>query len=241
MAERGLSSHRRKRRKRRIRLTTGFLLFFLLSYILVSVFLLDVVRVSDESMAPGIREGDVLLASPIVHIIPGLRPVRRGDIVLLENPGMRDRRLTGHLAMRALHVLTAGRVRSGAPGGGAFLPRRVIALPGDRLLLENYRFYLYREGDWVRERELLPPGFSPRLPEGGEGPIPWVGLNTPGSPDQGAQTVPEGMVYLAADNRGGPQDSRIWGAQPVERLHGHLFLRIFPVSRFGAVDNPVTE
>ncbi|MFW5812329.1 MAG: signal peptidase I [Alkalispirochaetaceae bacterium] len=237
MAVRGLSSHRRKRRQRRIRVTIGFLLLFLLSYTLVSVFLLDVVRVTDDSMAPAIREGDVLLATPLPHLIDGLRPLRRGDIVLLENPSMPDRKLAGHISLRALHLLTLGRVTGEEGVGGALLPRRILALGGERILLDEYRFYLRREGAWVREEQLRPGLYTPVLPDSSGAPTPWPGLEIPGSPDAAALNVAEGRVYLASDHRGGPRDSRVWGPQPVARLHGHLFLRLYPLSRFGPLND----
>jgi signal peptidase I len=234
MAERGLSSHRRKRRQRRIRRLLGFLSLFLVAYLLITSFLLEVVRVRDNSMAPTLREGDLLLASPLLHRLERLRRVERGDLVLVENPVRASVTLGGQLTRRFIQFFTLGRAQGRTAAGSPFLLRRVLGLPGERILLEEYRFYIRsEEGAWVGESRLSSESYQLLLPESRDAQTPWPSVNTPGSPDAPAVTIPPESYYVAADNRGGPLDSRIWGPLEEERLRGPVLLRLLPLDRFG--------
>lgn len=232
-----MSSHRRKRRQRRTRRLVGFLFLFLVSYLLITTFLLEVVRVSDNSMAPTMEAGDVLLASPLLHRIDRLRRIERGDLVLLENPALPPSGAGGRVARRFVHFFTLGRVQGRAAAGAPLLLRRVVGLPGDRILLDEYRFYLREsDGRWIDEMTLSGERYDLLLPEGEGSQTPWPAVNTPGAPDSGAHTIPPESFYFGADNRGGPLDSRIWGSQGLERLRGPVFLRLLPLERFGTLD-----
>lgn len=236
MAERGLSSHRRKRRQRRIRRLIGFLLLFLFSFTLITSYLMDVVRVTDDAMAPAVEQGDLLLSFPILHLIDRFREVERGDLVLVENPARPERGLWSHLAMRFLHFFTFGRLDRGDQAGTPLLLRRVVALPGERILMDEYEFHIRSaEGRWVSELELTGETYVLRLPETRDEQIPWPALHTPGAPDAPAETIPGERYFLGADHRGGPLDSRIWGPVSLERLHGAVLFRLLPLDRFGTL------
>lgn len=233
MAERGLSSHRRKRRRLRIRRFVTFVFLFVLLYLLLTSSIIEVSRVSDNAMAPGVREGDVILSSPLLLRLQRLRRVQRGDLVLLENPGAPELTFGGHLLRRLIRFLGVGNGSSSKAEGSPLLLRRVLGLPGERVLLDEYRFRLRRDNRWVGEEELFSGDYELLLPRTAADQIPWPGINTPGSPDSPAQTIAEDRYYLLADNRGAPMDSRLWGTIGTERLHGRVFLRILPLSRFG--------
>lgn len=236
MAERGLSSHRRKRRQRRIRRLIGFLFLFLFTFTFITSYFLEVVRVTDDAMTPGIEEGDLLLASPILHLVERFRSVERGDLVMVENPARPEQRMPSHILRRVLHFFTLGRLNRGDEAGSPLLLRRVVGLPGERLLMDEYRFYLREgEGGWVSELDLTDESYDLNLPRGASGHIPWPAVHTPGSPDAAAETIPEQSYYLAADHRGGPLDSRVWGPVEVDRLHGAVLFRLLPLERFGPI------
>ncbi|MBE2319593.1 signal peptidase I [Solirubrobacter sp. CPCC 204708] len=123
------------------------------------------------------------------------RPPRVGDIVLLHPPtGAREERC-GQPRNRAPEQLCA------KPRGGADTERRfimrVVATAGDRVTFR--RGLVVRNGKLERRK---------------------VRRCTAGCPSRGIVTVPAGHVYVAGDNRPNSDDSRFWGALPVDQLLG---------------------
>lgn len=229
-----MSNHRRKRRQRRLRRLIGFLLLFLVSFTLITTYLVEVVRITDDSMVPAVEPGDVLLSFPILHLIDRFRKVERGDLVMVENPVRPERGLWSHLARRFLHFFSFGRLDRSDEAGTPLLLRRVVALPGERIIMDEYEFFLRdADGRWVSELELTDDSYELSLPRTRGEQLPWPALHTPGAPDAPAETIPGERYFLAADHRGGALDSRLWGPVPLERLHGAVLLRLLPLDRFG--------
>ncbi len=85
--------------------------------------------------------------------------------------------------------------------------KRVIGLPGDRLVYNNGT--IYRNGYPLEEEYLaeeMVRGFS-------------------------SITVPEGHIFVLGDNRNYSNDSRIVGPVPLENIQGRVFVRFFPLSK----------
>lgn len=97
------------------------------------------------------------------------------------------------------------------------LVKRVIGLPGDRVVVKNDVVTVYNHAH--------PQGFDPdtTLPYGTSTHIP----TTTGNIDL---TVPAGQVFVCGDNRPDSLDSRIFGTVPVSAIAGKLVLRVFPLS-----------
>lgn len=49
-------------------------------------------------------------------------------------------------------------------------------------------------------------------------------------------TVPEGYIWCMGDNRTNSQDSRFFGAVPVENVTGHAFFKYWPISSIGPLE-----
>jgi signal peptidase I len=91
--------------------------------------------------------------------------------------------------------------------------KRVVAGPGDELLIENGRAV-------VNGEELDEPYIRPC------GPTTSCNFREP-------ITIPEDHYFMMGDNRGASDDSRIWGPVPRDWIIGEAFFTYWPPSRFG--------
>lgn len=108
--------------------------------------------------------------------------------------------------------------------------KRVIALPGDRVQIENNRLILNGEA----------MAYEPVTGDGDDNPNPdlfalareshgaqsWVVILQKGAEDRdfGPLVVPPGEVFLLGDNRDTSDDSRYWGTVPLSQISGKAFL-----------------
>ncbi len=95
------------------------------------------------------------------------------------------------------------------------LIKRVIALPGERVVVKSGILTVYNEKH--------PDGFRPD-----EGAYKKAIITTPGDIDL---VVPEGHVYVCGDNRTNSLDSRAFGPVPFEDIVGRLALRVYPFGK----------
>jgi signal peptidase I len=95
------------------------------------------------------------------------------------------------------------------------LIKRVIGLPGDRVVIKDGIVTIYNDQN--------PDGFYPDK----QGPESATVNTTSGNIDQ---TVKAGEVFVLGDNRGNSLDSRTLGPVRSEDILGHLSVRIYPFS-----------
>ncbi len=97
------------------------------------------------------------------------------------------------------------------------LIKRVIGLPGDRVVIKN--------GDYVIYNAAHPHGFDPdkTLPYGKEAPLPYTSgtINVKLGPDQ---------LFVSGDNRPDSLDSRYFGPINADQIIGKLIVRVFPIN-----------
>ena len=98
------------------------------------------------------------------------------------------------------------------------LIKRVIGLPGDRVVIKDGVVKVYNKNN--------PDGLNVDR-EGPEKNINTVSV-TAGNLDQMIQA---GEVFVLGDNRGNSLDSRVFGAVDDDNIVGHATLRIFPFSK----------
>lgn len=94
--------------------------------------------------------------------------------------------------------------------------KRVIALPGEHLQIQEGKVYI--NGEELKE--------------------PYLAENVETNSTEGAFidiVVPEGTVFVMGDNRDHSSDSRRFGCIPFEKIESKVWLRFWPFDRFGVI------
>lgn len=94
--------------------------------------------------------------------------------------------------------------------------KRVIALPGEHLQIQEGKVYI--NGEELKE--------------------PYLAENVETNSTEGAFIdiiVPEGTVFVMGDNRDHSSDSRRFGCIPFEKIESKVWLRFWPFDRFGVI------
>lgn len=96
------------------------------------------------------------------------------------------------------------------------LIKRVIGLPGDRVVVSNGVYTIYNKSN--------PKGFDPdkTLPYGKNIPVTSGDIDVTLGPDQ---------IFVSGDNRPDSLDSRAFGPINVNQIVGKLVLRVFPINK----------
>lgn len=180
-------SHALKSLLSTLQLITGAVVLALV----INHFVFQSYQVFGQSMVPTLHEGDRLIINKLGKSWAGVFGdgflPKRGDIIVFHNPN--DAQIQ--------------------------LVKRVIGLPGDRVVVNN--------GDITVFSEDAPLGFDYDLR---------FGLDLGSTVGEIDITVPAGEVFVVGDNRspGGSLDSRNeLGTVPIEEIVGDLAFRIFPI------------
>lgn len=99
--------------------------------------------------------------------------------------------------------------------------KRIIGLPGEKVLLRNGHFY-------INGQQLTEEYISPTV------------LTQPGGFLQEGRevTVPENSLFVVGDNRGGSHDSRNFGFITRDKITGKAWVSYWPPQLAGAVPKP---
>lgn len=161
---------------------------------LVKVFLVQAFYIPSGSMEPTLMIQDRVIVNKLSYRLHG---VNRGDIVVFERP---DDEVNSDIKD---------------------LIKRVIALPGESLVIEENGIYV--NGRKVHE---------PYLPSG-------TVTSTDASPlkctEEQPCVVPQESVWVMGDNRTNSRDSRWFGPISEKKIVGRAFMRVWPFNRFGAL------
>jgi signal peptidase I len=99
--------------------------------------------------------------------------------------------------------------------GGKQLIKRVIGLPGERVVVKDGAVTVYNDQH--------PNGFSP------DKTLPYGKVIKVTDTDTDI-TVPEGSIFVMGDNRGNSRDSRSFGPVDLHDVVGKLVLRVWPLN-----------
>lgn len=169
-------------------------IFALAISIFVYLFLAIPNQVQGLSMYPTLDDSEILLTNKFIQISGGEGRIfsdynyQRGDMVVFQQPGRAD------------------------------LVKRIIGLPGERIMLREGSVII---DDQVLIEEYLPAGVRTNsgefLPEGVE------------------KLIPQSHYVVMGDNRSNSKDSRFQDVGFVAREHikGSPFLRVSPLDKFG--------
>lgn len=176
-----------------------FIISVIIGTIIINSFVFRSYSVLGPSMESTLYTNDRLIVnrvpSTISHIFNQTWVPDRGNIIVFKNP----------------------QISTGL--GDEYLVKRVIGLPGERVVVEDGKITVYNNKN--------PNGFNPdALESGGE----------PGSPTSGSIdiTVPDNEVFVSGDHRqnGFSYDSRNGlGTVPLYDVIGPVTIRIFPFNK----------
>lgn len=179
-----------------------FVVCVVIGTLLINSFVFRSYNVIGPSMEPTMYTGDRLIVNRLPVTWSSLKGEpyvpERGQVIVFKNPrftlGMEDE----------------------------YIVKRVIGLPGERVVLKDGAFTVYNDEH--------PEGFNPDDDNNGE----------PGSPTSGTadEVVPQGELFVAGDHRQGnfSFDSRNgregMGTIPLYDVIGPVSMRIFPFNKF---------
>ncbi|MBN1837238.1 MAG: signal peptidase I [Spirochaetales bacterium] len=220
------------------------LILFVVLYLLITSMFLTAFQVQSASMQPLLLPRDRVLVSPLVYgsrilffrgRFPALREPRRGDVVVIQSPIYPRPPAVVALFEPLVRVFTLQRGSLVRDAIGSRVPRymvkRVVAVPGDTVLLHDYLAFVRPAGaaDFRPETELSETPYDvvrTALPAGWRKEFPFSG-------DVEALTLADGEYFLLGDNRPSSSDSRSWGPVERERIVARVLYRYWPFSRGG--------
>jgi signal peptidase I len=182
----------------------------------IQAFLVKPFRIPSPSMVPTLHVGQRVLVN---RLGPHFGDPSRGDIVVFRPPKGADTQQCGIPSEpgngRACERPTAEQ------SDNNFI-KRVVALPGDWLKVQDNRVFLgkSRTGPFKQQNE------------------PFIAENTPC--DQLCNLrkpikIPAGHFFMMGDNRGASDDSRDWGPVPKKWIIGRAFFTYWPPDRIGTL------
>jgi signal peptidase I len=179
--------------------TIGILLTAVVVALLIITFVFRSYQVDGTSMLNTLQNGDKLIIWKVPHTWGDLtgHPYipKRGDIIVFTESGLAQ---YGQQNTKQLI-------------------KRVIGLPGDRVVVKN--------GDYTIYNAAHPHGFDPdkTLSYGKTDPLPYTSgdINVTLGPDQ---------LFVSGDNRPDSLDSRYFGPINASQIIGKLVLRVFPIN-----------
>lgn len=194
-----------KKHNKFIEICVGFFPVFLIVF-MIRTFLFEPYRIPSGSMKPTLVEGDFILVNKLAYgwYFPYIdkrltlgQDIERGDVIVFRYP----------------------------PDPEMNFIKRVIGLPGDKIIYNNHELYINGERipkeyvettytDTEMDRTVMVRTFKENLPPEHE----IYDQNHLGLAFEGV--VPEGHYFAMGDNRDDSGDSRVWGYVPDSLVKG---------------------
>lgn len=171
--------------------------------------------VKQTSMYPTLENNERLILNRISRTLNKIP--ERGDIITFEAPKREksskvtatyDKEFSNWWEEFTYYVLEAGKE--------SYI-KRVIALPGEHVQIQNGKIYINGEEleESYLQEDVVTEAKNPYLTD---------------------FTVPEGYIFAVGDNREHSTDCRELGCIPIEKIESKVWIRFWPLSKFGKVE-----
>jgi len=210
-----------------------FLFVFLILIILynvLSAFFVSVWVLNNDTMQPGFSYGDKLIfTSFFPQFNDNQTPIKRGSIVLVDMGKIKNRKMPLKIIDAVVRVFSAQK-RSIFPNEDQYYIKRVIALPGDEIYMNNFVFRVKPAGSQysLTEFELTQKPYHPNIPN-----VPAIWDETiPFSGNMDAIVLGPDECFVVSDDRSNTNDSRTWGPISQSLITARALLRFWPPVKF---------
>lgn len=167
-------------------------------------------KIKGLSMSPNFPDKEFLLTEKVTYYF---HEPKRGDVVVFIPPAESN----------AIQNITCGNIddAKNAPEATDEYIKRVIALPGERVMIKDGHVYV--NGQKLKETYLSDTLYT-----------------NPGSflCENQEYLVPEGKYFVMGDNRPNSSDSRYWGPITKKEMSGRSWVIYWPLNLVGVVKNP---
>jgi len=211
-----------------------FLVFFILFlvYNILTAFFLSVWVLDNNTMQPGLSSGDRLIFTSFMlpsRVKPKTDekqfPFERGSIVLVDMGKIKERKVPLKIIDSVVRFFTAQQMSIFSREGRYYI-KRVIALPGDEIYMNNFVFRVKPAGSpySLTEFELSDKPYHPAIPQ-----IPelWDG-SIPFSGNMDVITLGPDECFVVSDDRSNTNDSRTWGVVSPSLITARALVRFWP-------------
>lgn len=177
--------------------------------IIIQSFFIKAFVIPSSSMSPTLQIGDRVMVEKVSYYFT--KP-HRGDIIVFRYPPSDPKALnTNNVFFWPFQQI--GETLHITYRGTTPYVKRVIGTEEETVELRKGKLYV--DGKRIEEPYIVDDGS-----------------------DFGPVKVPEGNLFCLGDNRPNSRDSRFWGMVPIRSVIGRVFLRWWPLSRFGSVPSP---
>jgi len=218
----------------------GRVLVILLGYLLITFFFVEAWKLESDSMSPGYPAGSRVFVHPYLmwkknetlRFTPD-----RGDLIVFQPPYVEVqswhlRIVDSLIRLATFQILTLDSFFH-AEWENDFMVKRVIAVPGDTIRMEESIAYIKgtEEEYFISEFEASGIGYGlvlEDLPHGWTSDMLLSGNMNP-------TVMNENEYFVLGDNRADSNDSRYWGVITSDRLYGRAFFSYWPPISFGRI------
>jgi signal peptidase I len=223
---------------RKIRIGLFWVLVFFVLYTLITGLLFSNRVLENSAMEPGCKAGDRFIFSNYIlnHTFRDKTsanlPFRRGQVVLIDRSVMSGEKngIVNAILDGIVRFCTLQRI-SLFPKENTIFIKRVIALPGDTISLNNFVVYVKPAGEQYEytESELSDRDYVPGIPQVS---LLW-NESIPFSSSMERITLKADECFVLSDDRSNTNDSRTWGPVPASSITGRALVRYWPLTRIG--------